>query len=426
MSHLSRLVPVALLALIGASAACRSLGESPPLRAQAGAGAPRAVGWKLVHHEAFNRPFEEPERWVEDTYGASSPYHVDAFDEDGEFFAERGGARFTEGLQKFRSFRKSYAYGEGGWLTVELYGRDSDRDGVPETGGKFVSQNGKARLISTRHYDAAILRSTEELPARYRIEVTVSSVDFGGKIDASWTRGGKINGYDGDEVADPWRFQDGDPAPRQAITDNGVYFLCISDYARPAPHNNVFIHHHRKVVMDTDNNVNKGTSWSSVWNPLTGKAEMEGSHYAGLVWLHGDEWGSDWTGNEFLSYTPGGWKDGPIFADQYLDGGTYTFAIQRDDDGYTLSVTGRFRYGGETTYRASRAFRGPPPVWHFNRTAAEYPGETVNQVKTFGGKTLSTWPAGVGYPEYFFFGDPHINYYEGTAEFDDLKLYLPE
>jgi hypothetical protein len=30
------------------------------------------------------------------------------------------------------------------------------------------------------------------------------------------------------------------------------------------------------------------------------------------------------------------------------------------------------------------------------------------------------------YPDYFFFGDPHINFYEGTAEFDDVDLYLPQ
>ena len=28
--------------------------------------------------------------------------------------------------------------------------------------------------------------------------------------------------------------------------------------------------------------------------------------------------------------------------------------------------------------------------------------------------------------DHFFFGDPHIHYAEGTAEFDDVKLYLPD
>ena len=42
------------------------------------------------------------------------------------------------------------------------------------------------------------------------------------------------------------------------------------------------------------------------------------------------------------------------------------------------------------------------------------------------GVSFDTWPQGSAYPDYFLFGDPHINYYEGTARFDDLKLYLPE
>src|SRR5262245_36158036 len=91
--------------------------------------APRELRWRLVHHETFDAPFARP-AWVEDTYGDASPYHVDAFDEDGAFFAERGGAGFAANLARFRSFRSASRYGEGGWLTVELYGRDDDRDGV--------------------------------------------------------------------------------------------------------------------------------------------------------------------------------------------------------------------------------------------------------------------------------------------------------
>ena len=93
----------------------------------------------------------------------------------------KGGQEFLDNLNKFRSYRKSYTYGEDDWLTVELYGRDSDKDGIPETGGTFVNEDGKAKLISTRHYDGAIIRSTDELPDKYRIEVTVSRINFGGK-----------------------------------------------------------------------------------------------------------------------------------------------------------------------------------------------------------------------------------------------------
>lgn len=399
---------------------------------ESGAPAPAPIRWRLAHRETFDAPFASP-RWVEDTYGEGSPYHVDAFDEDGAFFAARGGPGFAANLARFRSFRSASVYGEDGWLTVELYGRDSDRDGVPETGGRFASERGVARLVSTRHYDGAIIRSTHPLPARYRVEVTVGAIAFGGPRDGQWTHDGKVNGYDGDELADPWFFRDGDPTPRPATTQNGLYFLCITDYARPAPHNNIFIHHHRKVVMDTDNNDDHpergaaGTGpWSKVWNPATGRGEPDGARYVSMLWLDGRNFGHDWFGNEFLSYTPGGWQiDEPIFTDKYLDGERYRFAIERDGERYTMSVTGRFQHGGVTTYRASRRFREPPVTWHYNQTAAEYAPAAFDEVRRFGDAELHTWPAGSAYPDHFFFGDPHINFYEGTAEFDDLELYLP-
>jgi hypothetical protein len=402
-----------------------------PASSPAQPGRDEPIRWRRVHHETFDAPFANPP-WVEDTYGDASPYHVDMFDDDGAFFTERGGAAFAANLARFRSFRRSSRYGEGGWLTVELYGRDSDRDGVPETGGQFVSAGGAARLTSTRHYDGAILRSTEPLPARYRIEVTVAGIDFGGTRDGKWTHGRKINGYDGDEIADPWFFRDRDPTPRPAIGGNGVYFLCITDYPRPAPHNNIFIHHHRKVVMDTDNNDNglasgapSGETWSKVWNPRTGRGETDGSHYISMIWLDGTRFGHDWWGNEFVSYTPGGWQTGATFADKYLDGERYRFTIERDGERYTMSVTGRFHHGGVTTYRGSRRFRDPPVTWHYNQTAAEYAADH-DELRRIGATEIHTWPAGSAYPDYFFFGDPHINFYEGTAEFDDLDLYLPD
>jgi hypothetical protein len=253
---------------------------------------PPALRWRLVQHETFDQPFAEPAAWTEDRYGDRSPYHVDAFDEDGAFFVDRGGAAFLRGLGAFRSFR--------------------------------------------------------------------------------------------------------------------------------------FIHHHRKVVMDTDNNFARGASWSRVWYPQAGRAVEEGSHYVSMIWLRGDDFGSDWTGNEFVSFTPAGWQPGPTFVDQYLDDEPYVFVIERDGERYTLSVAGRFRHGGRTTYRASRRFRDAPPTWHYNQTPQEYAPPHYNQVRTYGGQEHQTWPAGSAYPDHFFFGDPHINYYEGTAEFSDLKLYLPE
>ena len=384
------------------------------------------IEWELVHVETFNSPIVEPTEWVEDTYGDTSQWNVDIFDEDGDFFRDQFGERFDTTFAKFRSFRKSFTYGEDGWLTFELYGRDEDKDGHPESGGKFINDNGKAKLICQRHTDAGIIRTTDELPEIYRIEVTVSNVNFGGdqNLDGDWNENGKFNGYDGDELASPWRMNWWKTEWLEAWHENGVYFACITDFANPAPHNNVFWHHHRKVVMDTDNNNYDGTSWSYVYNPNSYRFVEDGNMFTDLIWLNGENFGEDMTGNYFLSWTPAGWQTeegNTNFADKYLPHETYTFMIERTPEYYTMSVSGKFYYGGETTYKASKKVDEYPVVWHYNRNEP-YDG-SKNQILTYNGKTINTWPANSYYPDYFFCGDPHINFYEGSAEFDDIKLW---
>ena len=381
------------------------------------------IQWELQYHETFDSQIQEPSNWIEDTYGDDSPWHVGPFDEDGEYFYDEYGERFQTALNKFRSFRKSFTYGENDWLTIELYGRDQDKDGNPESGGMFVTENGKVNLIVPSHYDGAIIRNTEELPELYRIQITVTNIEFGGdkNDDGNWIENGKYNGYDGDEKTDPWILNSLGNG-EDAINENGLYFLCITDYPNPAPHNNIFIHHHRKVALDTDFNDYNNWSWSRVYNPNIGDFERDGNGYVGMIWLQGDDFGSDNNGNKFSSWTTQGWKTGTYFIDKYIHDETYLFTIERTHDSYTMSVSGKFYYGGETTYSKRREFLEEPIVWHYNQST-DYDGR-YNQVKEYNGKNYDTWPANTIYPDYFFFGDPHINFYEGTAQYDDLKLWI--
>jgi len=71
-------------------------------------------------------------------------------------------------------------------------------------------------------------------------------------------------------------------------------------------------------------------------------------------------------------------------------------------------VSGRFRYGGQRTYRAT-IDAAAHCIWHFKATPEEKaPG--------------CGWPEEEWWPEYFMFGDPHVNYYEGQVLYDDVKL----
>ena len=95
---------------------------------------------------------------------------------------EAGVNIFTNELNSLTSFRQSYTYGQDGWLTIETYGRGENGASEPDSCGKFVVlPEGGAKLICEEPTDAVIIRSTEALPDTYRLEVTVTAIDVGGK-----------------------------------------------------------------------------------------------------------------------------------------------------------------------------------------------------------------------------------------------------
>jgi len=92
------------------------------------------------------------------------------------------------------------------------------------------------------------MRSSAPLPQRYRVSLRVGYGHFG---DGTGLKRLRLRPRDGRAVAH-----------RPGRQQNGFYFLAILD-ALPRPHNNTWIHHHRKVVMDTDSNV---PPWIEIWD----------------------------------------------------------------------------------------------------------------------------------------------------------------
>ena len=460
---------------------------------------PSEIEWVVKYQESFDQPVEAPKEWT------PAPFDRNGNFEDDPFFGDDGYAlhvrsvlqenanRMNE-LEDWSAYRQSYTFGQDDWLTIETFGRGT-ADSPPATGGKFIIDgNGKAVMVCEDHNDAAIIGSTNPLPATYRLEVTVSNIDVGGryfdtenftdiyegdKLLEHWLtpasanpyvdyNGGRYNGYfqesrDMLSVA-PW----GDGS---AIDENGMYFLAIVDYGNPRPHNNIFIHHHRKVAMDTDNNLwdnggGKYDSWSGVYDE-NGNHRVEGSRYLNMIWIDSETYKSDGektyadyinSGGNFYSYTSQGPERGTTFLDKYLPGESYTFAIVRTPESYTLEVTGKFYYAGEHTYSHTKRHIGDETNMymttnHFNQTLEELrgvipPNDTIDWVDQVSVAAelrgidtstidwlddldswpaeMETWPEESVYPDYFYFGIPHINYYAGTAEFSNLTLYVPK
>lgn len=353
-------------------------------------------GWELVYHEDFESLTLPAISWTADPVPDDGP-----FSDHGLFFQ-------GEGVTPPSAFRATQTIGKDGWLTVESYTRSASTQLVggllsvvadPAGGGNKV-----LRLRSIAHTDATVLRPTQALPPRYRVTVRVGYASFG--------TGAGNNGYSsGNESAGPWR-------PGTAISDNGFYWLAVLD-APPRPHNNVWIHHHRKVVIDSDNHY---PPWMEVWNGST--FVNSGVHPVMMFALDGASTPSPWVGHDFISWSAGAWQpSGEIRApDAYKEKTWYTAVIERDGANYTLRISGDFQYGGQASYggtidAANRC------VFHYNRSAAELDaGCVVNTFFSQLGASHPHWPAGSAYPDYFMFGDPHVNYYEGTVYYDDVKL----
>ena len=252
--------------------------------------------------------------------------------------------------------------------------------------------------------------------------------------------------------AGPWRPSSDTLDPKNPFApsydQNGGYFLGIVDYADPKLHSNLFLHH-RKVAMDTDNNVDFidgwGGPWSKVWNGT--KYVDDGSRYISMLWANGNKVDVSpekdlhryleylMTGQKFYTFNPSD-KSPRVntveMVDKYIPGNEYTFTIERTPEYYKMSVKGVFFYGGDTTYEHTKYHlpsekNGYTYTWHFNQTTEELQGITPpSDTLYYNGVSLETWPANGEYPDYFFTGMPHINYYEGSMTYSSLKLYYPK
>ena len=292
-----------------------------------------------------------------------------------------------------------------------------------------------------------MVRSTAPLPPTYRVEMTLRTVDFGGQRRGSWNYAdGRVNGYQptGCKTNHPWATS-GDFTRKpcdwgDVRTDsNGFYFLGVMDYPRPAPHNNVFIHTHRKVAMDGYHRYQYNGEGSVNCDPATRLFQPYSAgtgNGVNMIFNTATRRYASQPGTEYLMESECGLRTSGAIVSQaelrpeLMPAETYWFAIERGNGGYTLEMRGTFAHLGKATLRYHRDFvQDGLPIWHYNQTAAEY-GGAYNADWTYKGPfgtfvDRSVWPAGSAYPDYFLIGDPHTNFYEGKATIDDIKLYVP-
>jgi len=357
-------------------------------------GGPAAPGWVVAEREDFQQTDVPDAGWAADPLPDDGP-----FSDDGAYFRARG-------VVPPAGYRISAPLGADGWMRIESYTRSATRDFhdlAAVIADPADPANRVLRIASPAHTDGTVVRSSTPLPDRYRVSLRVGFAEFGdGKPG--------LNGYSGGETAEPWSDAD-------ATGQNGFYWLTILD-VQPRPHNNTWIHHHRKVVIDSDNNV---PPWMEMFE--RNAFRLDGQNPIMMFALDGRGVGSEATGKPFLSWAAEQWQPSGLIraADGYLPQEWYRVSIERSDGVFTLEISGRFRFGGERTYRASIDAKASC-IWHFNRTADEDASTCVDESSWPSVPGFPKWPAGQTWPDWFMFGDPHTNYYLGQVLYDDVQL----
>lgn len=450
-----RLGAAAMVVLL--SAALASVEAAPAPAAQ-------VTAWEVARAEHFTSTLSVNQAaWVRDPQTASSPWAVDQFDDNGSVWHAISDPAMTNQMGTMKVYRKRVTFGTDGWLTAEVAAVDKNRDGRPDSKPSLTTvtmpDGQRAARLSEPSWDAGVLiRPTRPLPAVYRVEMTLRGINFGGMRNGTLSYDGKYNGYvqSGCKTSFPWTFKGAIPGrsrceyPR-VTKQNGFYYMTILDHANPAPHGNPGIHYRRKVVLDSYNSQASWSSSNAICNPATGQlySTLDGT-YNGVnaAFVRGDRFRSqnNFVSNEYFFRTPCGDFDGAAtwgpngqFRDlvssvelqpALLPAASYQFAVERDTTGYTIEMSGPFRYIGQATYRLHHDFvENGRPIWHYNQGVGDYDGSFDQTLTHTGPKgsyvTKHTWPAGSAYPDTFIIGDPHLNFYEGSAVIDDIRLLVP-
>jgi hypothetical protein len=225
---------------------------------------------------------------------------------------------------------------------------------------------------------------------------------------------------------------------------NAFHFLSILDFP-PMPRNLALYHWHRKVLMDQfapapSRNVNG----YEVCNSDTGEYypwDQSNRTTVNMLFFNNPlgQRQTFVTSCDDLAVA-GGTKSAGELQPDLMPKEDYTFAIERDETGYALEVSGNFRHVGEQTYRFHRNFvdtdidngviKPDVPIFHYNVAPEEYDGRFNSAITVngdYGSKTWpDQWPAGSAYPDYFVLGEPYTNVGEGQARVDDIRLYVPK
>jgi hypothetical protein len=254
--------------------------------------------------------------------------------------------------------------GEQDWLIARI-----------RNAGSITLTGGVARFATPDFPDSALLRVFERLPAEYRIRVRVGMVDYGYEL------------YEPADYQDP-DFKYNRVGTTSQWVENGFYWLTLTDRLVEPDSGEDWWHRYRKVVIDSDDHLNG-----------SGSVHTERPLY--MVYMNPDldRESGDWTSgqaNLLRSWSGGVWHTGTWnweVAFQYSVAAWYVVEIEKSDGELQLRV-----YDDAMT-----------PIELADPVA-------LDLIYGMGVQAAAQ--------EYAYVGEPHVDSYEGTAEVDEILLWV--
>jgi len=229
-------------------------------------------------------------------------------------------------------------------------------------GGAITVANGYAQLNAPDFWMASLIRSTDILPAEYKVRTKIGYINY------------DLTNYEQEDYDHP-DFND-----HQGHYENGMYFLTLTD--RTCSGNEcaeLWWHYHRKMVIDVDNHINwddPGETFHPVYMVYMAPEENSGGNL--LRTWDGTQWDtSPWNWNVAYTYDYDTW---------------YYAELEKRDNHIILRLYDENQDIIEETTPVSL--------------------ELVNAMDD----TL----------EYLYLGEPHTDDYEGDVRMDEITLLIPE
>jgi len=264
----------------------------------------------------------------------------------------------SEHFNSNQTLSDQVAFGDRDWLTTRI-----------RNNGSIVVSDGRANIATPDFPDSAMIRIVESLPDEYKLRLRIGDVHY------------STTEYEEEDFLDPdFKYRWADPNYSDDYSENGLYWLTLTDRLIEPDSGEDWWHRYRKIVMDSDDHLNVPLPLYMVYmNPDLDRSQGN--------WIYG------------MSGLLRCWHDSEWHTSGWLVGFNYEI-----DENYEVEIE---KFAG---YFKMRSYDSVGTIIEDT--------DWVDLNLIYAMRDIDTAP------EYAYFGEPHIDSYEGSAWIDDIQLWI--